>query len=59
VKRVSHISDPNDFDTEHRRETLRDRRWHRRQSIIFSIASGIALVLLALEHDLKVPALPF
>jgi hypothetical protein len=58
VRRVSQISEPEDFNVEAKREALRERRSRRRQRMLFSAASSIAVVLVALRAGARVPILP-
>jgi len=59
MKRVSSINKPDEFETETRREMLRELRSQRRRRNLVTIASCVAMVVCAVgTAGMRVPLLP-
>ncbi|MDX6634282.1 MAG: hypothetical protein QOF06_485 [Solirubrobacterales bacterium] len=60
MKRVSKIKEPAEFDTETRREMLRELRSQRHRRNVVTISMSIAIMVCAAgTTGLRVPLLPF
>lgn len=44
MTRLSQLSSAHDFETENRREELRDRRWRRRCRVALGFATALAVI---------------
>ncbi|HET7510242.1 MAG TPA: hypothetical protein VFJ65_08355 [Solirubrobacterales bacterium] len=59
MKRISEIKKHDDFDTEERREALRELRSKRHRRMIVTVSSSTAILLAGLgTMGLRVPLLP-
>ncbi|MFL5898514.1 MAG: hypothetical protein ACJ76D_08645 [Solirubrobacterales bacterium] len=59
MKRVSRIRKPGDFNTEERRERLRELRSKRHRRMMVTVSSSIAIVLTGLgAAGVRMPLLP-
>lgn len=59
MKRVSRIKRSDDFNTEERRERLRELRSERHRRMIVTVSSSIAIVLAGLgAAGVRLPVLP-